>query len=145
MIAYSTQRHGEPMKSYSSVVRLRLPLPPKELSPNARIHWAQKARAAADYRLAAKVEGLNAKRASGLVVPLVTPVSMGLLFILKDKRRHDLDNLLASIKSGLDGLVDAGLLADDTAAVLRIDSLEARPQEPLEPACVHVTLTAAQG
>ena len=34
-------------------------------------------------------------------------------FVLKGKRRRDIDNLFASIKPGIDGIVDAGLLPDD--------------------------------
>ena len=30
---------------------LHLPWPPKELSPNARVHWAKKSKAAKAYRL----------------------------------------------------------------------------------------------
>lgn len=125
-------------------ISLRLSLPAKELSPNSREPWYVKAPVIAAARQGAKVEALNVKRASGLVEPLAAPVTMDLLFILKDGRRHDLDNLLASFKHHLDGLVDAGLLADDSAKVLRLGSLVARKQEPLEPACVRVTLTGAQ-
>ena len=34
-------------------ITITLPLPPKELSPNARPHWAVKARAIKSYRLLA--------------------------------------------------------------------------------------------
>ena len=36
-------------------------------------------------------------------------------WIAKDKRRRDFDNLLSSMKAYIDGLVGAGLLADDDA------------------------------
>ncbi|MFH1141265.1 MAG: hypothetical protein V1724_06330 [Chloroflexota bacterium] len=41
----------------------------------------------------------------------------------KDRRRRDLDNLLASMKPALDGLVAAGVLEDDSAQALSV-SLE---------------------
>ena len=65
-----------------------------------------------------KVETLNqfAKTTGGLR-PLrirdVRPLNVTITFILKDNRRHDWDNLLASFKAGIDGIVDAGLLPDD--------------------------------
>jgi Holliday junction resolvase RusA-like endonuclease len=36
-------------------------------------------------------------------------------FIAKDKRRRDIDNLFASMKAYIDGLVLAGVIADDSA------------------------------
>jgi Holliday junction resolvase RusA-like endonuclease len=36
-------------------------------------------------------------------------------WVAKDKRRRDTDNLLASMKAYIDGLVIAGLLVDDSA------------------------------
>ena len=36
-------------------------------------------------------------------------------WVAKDKRRRDTDNLLASMKAYIDGLVTAGLIVDDSA------------------------------
>ena len=36
-------------------------------------------------------------------------------WVAKDKRRRDVDNLFASMKPYIDGLVDSGLLTDDDA------------------------------
>ena len=46
-------------------------------------------------------------------------VHIGFTFILPDNRRRDPDNLLANAKPWIDALVDAGLILDDSAAVLR--------------------------
>ena len=77
--------------------------PPKELSPNARVHWSKKSKAAKAYRLdcfyLAKEARITA-RESG-------PISLHIEFVPPDRRGRDLDNMLASIKSGLDGLAEA--------------------------------------
>ena len=82
-----------------------LPWPSKELSPNARHHWSTAARAKKAYRTRCRQvgEGVGlsaAKNASGAVL-------IGLTFFPPDKRARDLDNMLASMKAGLDGLADA--------------------------------------
>lgn len=90
-------------------VVLNLGWPPNELNPNKRNHWAVKARAAADYRLACKVDCLDQwGRAT-----LQPPVKATITFIITDKRRHDPVNLYRMFKPGEDGLVDAGIIVDD--------------------------------
>lgn len=81
---------------------MTLPWPPKELSPNARVHWTKKSKAARRYREAcfvrcrqARLRGLSGK--ARLVLEFVPP----------SRRRRDDDNLVAAFKSGRDGLADA--------------------------------------
>lgn len=89
-----------------------LPWPNRLLSPNVPGHWAAKARAKKAYRTACKrvvdeVDGL---------MPSMPPdgaVRVSMRFCPPDKRARDLDNLLASMKSGLDGVADA-LGVDDS-------------------------------
>ena len=82
---------------------LTLPWPPAILSPNARAHWAEKARAAKKYRrdacYMAQAMGCRALSAPRLTVEIT--------FHPPDARRRDTDNMLASIKAGLDGIADA--------------------------------------
>ena len=84
------------------VIEITLPFPTKELSPNARKHWAQLAKAKAFYRHACSVtamsQGLKKIDAQGL--------HLDITFYPPSRRRYDLDNLLASMKSGLDGIAD---------------------------------------
>lgn len=79
-----------------------LPWPPKELSPNARLHHMAKARAKKMYRSAcgwtAKQQGAGRIDAERLTVHIQ--------FVPPDRRARDVDNMLASIKAGLDGLAD---------------------------------------
>lgn len=84
------------------------PWPPADLSPNARVHWAKLARAKKTYRMAcfaqAHVQGIKPAQAERVAVHLT--------FVPPDRRKRDLDNLIASMKAGIDGLADAMRLDD---------------------------------
>jgi crossover junction endodeoxyribonuclease RusA len=84
---------------------LELPWPAKELSPNFRGHWSTVAKAKKAYRLKCSQIGL----AHGLHLANKKPTSVKvhLIFCQPDHRARDWDNMLASMKSGLDGLADA--------------------------------------
>ncbi len=104
---------------------LDLPWPPAELNPNrARsLHWAARHRAAALYRrecFVAAHQAILGRIRHSHNLPLTPPVSATVTFWMPDRRRRDLDNLLAAMKPAWDGLVDAGLLADDNADQLSI-------------------------
>lgn len=77
---------------------ISLPWPPRELNPNARVHWSVKARAFKAYRLecwatfAAFRSALRGRSAFSFT------------FHPPSKRRTDLDNCIASIKAGIDAL-----------------------------------------
>ncbi len=80
------------------------PWPRAILSPNARAHWAAVARQKKLYRYEWHMLTLQAK------VPKIEhqdKVLLDILFVPPDRRARDLDNMMASIKSGLDGLADA--------------------------------------
>ena len=98
-------------------VTITLPYPPPALSPNSRCGWRAKAAAVKAYRYECKVETLNFYYAAYGTArewkKPVAPIEVTITFILIDKRRQDWDNLLASFKAGIDGIVDAGLLPDD--------------------------------
>ena len=107
-------------------MKVELPFPPRELSPNARVHWRVRARATAEYREACGWAAKTAiQQAAGMVFPLTPPVEAEVTFIVPDRRRRDLvDNLLASLKPVWDGFVDAGLLIDDRAGMLSLSKAE---------------------
>jgi Holliday junction resolvase RusA-like endonuclease len=97
-----------------TAISIRLALPPPILSPNARPNVFKKARAIRSYRQAAELRALIAlDRREPPRWPLTR---VEYLFRLCGRRRRDIDNLLAAAKSALDGLVDAGILADDAGA-----------------------------
>ncbi|GAB3484351.1 RusA family crossover junction endodeoxyribonuclease [Azotobacter salinestris] len=96
------------------MIELELPWPPKELSPNARVHWAKRGKVAKAYRAACH---LLAKKA-GLLAPAGRALLM-LEFVPPDRRRRDDDNMLASFKAGRDGLAEA-LGIDDSRFVTQL-------------------------
>lgn len=93
---------------------MKLPWPPKELSPNSRTHWAKKAKITKAYRTECGwITRQSRKKATpGLIDVHIT-------FCPPDKRRRDIDNMLASCKGLIDGVAD-GLGVDDSRFVLHI-------------------------
>ena len=96
-----------------------LPWPPADLSPNSRGHWSKLARAKKAYRAAcawiAKEQGAKRIEAERLHLTIT--------FVPPNRRAHDLDNCLARLKSGLDGLADV-LGVDDKAWTLTISKAD---------------------
>ena len=95
---------------------ITLPWPHKDLSPNARKHWAalavakKKARETAHY---ATLEALGS-RASDVRASLGGdgPLPVTVRFFPPDNRRRDDDNMVAAFKASRDGIAD-GLGVDD--------------------------------
>lgn len=96
------------------MIDLILPWPPKELSPNARVHWKQKHRHAKAYRQDCFV---LTKAAGASVEP--GKLYFWLTFCPPSRRHYDDDNLLARFKSGRDGVAD-GLGINDRDFVTTI-------------------------
>ena len=84
------------------------------LSPNARIHWAMKYVSARAFR---ELTGWLAIEAR---IPHFEKVAIQITYIVPDRRRRDPDNFLTMFKPGIDGLVDAKVLKDDSAEYLTI-------------------------
>lgn len=99
-----------------------LPWPPKELSPNARVHWRKRAARAKAYRADCGWLTLHADPD----VPDEGPIPVSVRFCEPDKRRRDTDNLLASIKAGLDGVADA-LHVNDSRFLLTLERGDPHP------------------
>ena len=86
-------------------MEISLPWPPKELSPNARNHWAVTARAKRIYRTECWAATREVSKGLTLIGNYKIPVHV--VFYPPNKHHRDLDNCLASIKAGLDGIADA--------------------------------------
>lgn len=82
---------------------VRLPWPPSQLSPNARTDRRAVSGVRRKYRETCGWEAKLAKLKPGAHVALK--------FCPPDRKRRDLDNMLASLKSGLDGV--AGAIGQD--------------------------------
>lgn len=87
---------------------IELPWPPKELSPNARIHHMEKAKATKAYRETAYwlTAAHGEFRGAANLLP-EGEVKLRIEFYPPDRRRRDLDGMFSSIKAGLDGIADA--------------------------------------
>lgn len=90
------------------MIELTLPWPPKELSPNARLHWAKLAKAKKAYREACAWTAMG----QGLRTVATRKLHLSLVFYPPTRRAYDLDNALARMKAGLDGLADVMQLDD---------------------------------
>lgn len=79
---------------------LTFPWPPRELSPNARVHWAKKARAAKKYKNNC---GWICKAAK---LPRIAPgpVHLAIVAYPPDNRHRDADNIMASLKNCQDAI-----------------------------------------
>lgn len=104
---------------------ITLPLPDPKLSPNARVHWRVLADAKKAYKWTADAASFAAwvcNREGPL--PKWEKADYILRFYFSCKRRRDDDNLIASMKSAIDGIVKSGILADDDQLKLRgVDKL----------------------
>ena len=104
------------------MIVIDLPWPPKELSPNARVHRMEKARVARQYRQDCAWTTVEA--AGGIHrCPRLTGSDLELIaeFRMPDKRWRDADNLLAMIKSGIDGVCDATGINDKAFRRVTVD------------------------
>ena len=97
-------------------VTISLPLPDRCLSPNARTHWATKARATKRLRSLARDAASLAIGATGDALPFAT-ARVRVVYRVRDRRRRDRDNMLAALKAAFDGIADAGVVVDDAALV----------------------------
>tara|TARA_R100001086_G_scaffold237922_1_gene162309 strand:+ start:273 stop:629 length:357 start_codon:yes stop_codon:yes gene_type:complete len=86
-------------------------LPDSDLSPNKRLHHMQLYRAKRN----AKDEAMALVLEQGKPATPYDKARITITWVAKDKRRRDTDNLFASMKPYIDGLVVVGLLADDDA------------------------------
>lgn len=95
---------------------ITLPWPARELSPNARCHWAVKAKAVKAARQAAGW----ATKAAGVKVEGDGAIYLHITFHPPSKRRHDIDNCVARLKGAIDGIAD-GLGVDDSRFRLGVE------------------------
>lgn len=90
--------------------RLDLPYERPPLTANQRMHWARKAQITRAVRFSAKVAAHS--------IPALGRCSVHLVWTVTDRRRRDADNLVPTLKACADGLVDAGIVADDVPALM---------------------------
>jgi crossover junction endodeoxyribonuclease RusA len=108
------------------------------LNANQRLHWRPKAERTRTIRAAsyACVKGAKVpklKRAAIVVAAIVVE------YRPPDRRRRDVHNLYPSAKAAIDGLVDAGVLPDDSDRYLVGPDMRAGEVAPLERLVLHIT------
>ena len=111
---------GEGMRS----ITIKLDhLPPSELNPNKlrTLHWAKRSEVS---KTAREEVGWLAKAQWKDEKPMMRP-KISYEFLIKDKRKHDLDNLLAACKPYTDGLIDAGVIFYDETVHLEYGLIRA--------------------
>lgn len=82
---------------------------PRPWTANERIHWTVRRDRTETIR------DVVSKRAKSLKIGPHGHVTVRLHYLPGDSRRRDEDNLMATAKPAFDGLVDAGIVDDDTA------------------------------
>lgn len=87
-----------------TVLTFDWPRPP--LNANQRLHWAAKAKKTRDIRDCTRLFAMSMDPAEHITVQLT--------WVVTDKRRRDSDNIYPTFKAMCDGLVDAGIVPDDT-------------------------------
>ena len=89
------------------MIEVVLGWPPSDLSPNKRLHWAKVASAKKHYRQACLSVTKEQLKKYGKCNNLPERLVLEMTFIPPDRRSYDRDNLVARMKSGIDGLSDA--------------------------------------
>jgi crossover junction endodeoxyribonuclease RusA len=98
--AQTTQALREAVKTQF----VSLPWPPKELKPNARPHWATKAKAVKKYKVDCRWCLLEQRIH---YLGTLDRILLSIVFRPPSKRAFDLDNALAASKSGIDAISDS--------------------------------------
>lgn len=128
------------MTPTARTIQLVLPMPETCLWPNRISHWSKKAKAKKRQRYAAGALALPHRPRTR------DPIASGTIafaFHWPDKRRRDMDNALAAMKSAIDGLKDAGLIEDDSGFAFHVRRMDADKSRPAE--VVVTVMEAATG
>lgn len=100
----------------------------RALNPHAKGHWRKKHKATKEARAEALLIGTNAKSSENLSSPVFTSsVNIDVRIVadtaLARARKcyvpKDVQNLIAAIKPHIDGLKDAGWIADDNKDIVK--------------------------
>lgn len=96
------------------MIRLTLPLPDRKLSPNARPHWAPKAKATKHAR---RLAWAYARIATNAKPTRWEMAEARAVFYFPTAHRRDRDNAAASLKAYWDGIADAGVVENDAGLI----------------------------
>lgn len=126
-------KNPEVFSTPGTAVNIDLPLPPKEVHPNARCHWRPKAAATKSQRQAAAVLARQATQFACYGFPWKAATVQATFYT---GRRRDADGCLSSLKASFDGLADAGVIANDSGLthlpVIQVTGKAARGRRGVE-------------
>ena len=86
---------------------IELPWPDKALSPNSRVHWGQKAKAAKAARIIGTFQAMLAGCKKGMFDGYEGKLHLWIDYYAKTRNYPDADNCLSASKAYLDGIADA--------------------------------------
>jgi len=101
-----------------------IPAPTVWLNANRRSHWRQWAEDVKTWRHAAHVYAQQAK------LPSLDRIHIGATLHFPDRRKRDAHNYYPTLKACVDGLVDYGLIADDSTEYLDGPDIRMGDHEP---------------
>ena len=120
-------------------VTVVIDLPPRELSPNARTHWAVKKKAKnayADHVFAEAVRAQGAERRHWKRARIQTA------FYWRTRHEHDEDNIMAQLKYARDAMARAGIVENDRGFTCDPPGQFVDPETPR--VLLHVTCLDAE-
>ena len=85
---------------------VELPVGMQLINANDRDHWRKSAGKTATIRSVARGQAKG--------IPRLGKVKIKVIYYAPDNRRRDTTNLFPSVKAAVDGIVDAGVLKDDS-------------------------------
>lgn len=90
----------------SKVYKIEMPAGMPLLNANGREHWSKRANVTSTIRMTARNLASH--------IPHLERVKIRAIYYASNNRRRDMSNLFPSVKAAVDGLVDAGVLKDDS-------------------------------
>ena len=103
-----------------NTLKIVLPFPAAALNPNRRSgrSWQATAAEKVEAWQAGKIATLEALEGKRPII--ATPVKFSITFYCPDRRRRDIDNLLASLKPSLDGIAQATGIDDSVIEEMQL-------------------------
>lgn len=102
------------MANQNPIFKIAFPPGMPLLNANDRVHWSKRAKTSADLRL------LGRSEAQWRAIPHLGKVRIRVTYYPPNNRRRDSPNVLfATSKPLIDGIVDAGVLKDDSDKYVR--------------------------
>lgn len=110
------------------ILKITLPIPPRDLSPNSRAHWRKKAADTKAYKETAYLV-TREKFSEEFREANWSDAELVMTFYFKTKHRRDRDNCIAWMKAGIDGIAK-GMEIDDAGFHYHSPAIEHDKENP---------------